>query len=317
MPEAGGFRAVAWNAARNAARSAAKGVAAYEAAISEAGFLSSLAGTGGELLAAPLTMNLWRAPTENDGLKMFMEFRGIPDFAWYCNGKAMYEWLDAGLDELSFSLADLRRDPASPRVSIVHDVSSRTGRRVGRFGQDWSFGAGGPDCSFLFDLDPRLPELPKIGLACALAPGLETARWYGKGPQECYSDRKAGAAVGLYAASVDALGVPYVLPQENGNRTDVRWLELSAGIGAGVPDAGTAGLRIESPSTFDFTASHFDAEALWKARHTCDLVPRPEVSLCIDVAQRGLGTASCGPDTLERYRLRPGPYGLELSLRAT
>ena len=43
-------------------------------------------------------MNLWRAPTENDGLKLFMEFRGLPDYEWYCNGKAMYEWLDAGLD---------------------------------------------------------------------------------------------------------------------------------------------------------------------------------------------------------------------------
>src|SRR5208283_2863533 len=111
--------------------------------------------------------------TENDGLKMFMDLRGIPDFEWYCKGKAMYEWLDAGLDVLSFSLAEMRPDSAAVRLSIAHDVSTRTGRRVGRFVQDWTFGAEGPDCAFLFDLDPSLPELPKIGLACVLAPGLE------------------------------------------------------------------------------------------------------------------------------------------------
>jgi beta-galactosidase len=171
--------------------------------------------------------------------------------------------------------------------------------------QEWRFEDEGPSCSFLFDLDPGLPELPKVGLRCALAPGLERARWYGRGPQECYSDRKAGAAFGLYESSIDDLQVPYVLPQENGNRTDARWVELRS--------EGT-GLRIASEGSFDFAASHHSAEALWKARHTVDLVRSPTTFLSIDVAQRGLGTASCGPDTLERYRLRPGPYRLELSL---
>ena len=182
-PEAGGYRIVA-----------PKNSAGYEAVISGAGFLASLSSSRGKLLASPLAMNLWRAPTENDGLKMFMELRGIPDFEWYCKGKAMYEWLDTGLDALSFSLSELSRATDSPRVHIVHEATSRTGKRVGRFVQDLNFGAESIDGSFLFDLDPRLPELPKIGLACSLAPGLEKAKWYGRGPQECYSDRKAGAA---------------------------------------------------------------------------------------------------------------------------
>jgi beta-galactosidase len=112
--------------------------------------------------------------------------------------------------------------------------------------------------------------------------------------------------------SVDSLHVPYVLPQENGNRTDVRWLELSAPQGA----SSASGLRITASSTFDFGASHFGADQLWKARHTCDLVRKPELYLTVDIAQRGVGTATCGPDTLERYRLRPGPYGMEISFRA-
>ena len=187
----------------------------------------------------------------------------------------------------------------------------RTGRRVGRFVQDWRFASSGPDCSFLFDLDAGLPELPKVGLSCALRAGLERAKWYGRGPQECYSDRKAGAAFGLYESSVEDLGVPYVLPQENGNRTDVRRLEL-LGSEAGGP---ALGLGVKSDGSFDFTASRYSAAALWKARHTCDLVRGRETYLSIDVAQRGLGTAACGPDTLERYRLKAGPYRLQLAFR--
>ena len=300
LVEAGGYKARSLGA---------DGERVYEAVISSSGFLSALSGTGGELFVSPLVMNLWRAPTENDGLKLFMELRGVPDYAWYCQDKAMYEWLDAGLDSLSFSLSELRRESGEPCLSIIHEVSSGIGKRVGRFVQEWRFGRLGPDCSFLFDLDPGLPELPRIGLACRLAPGLERARWYGRGPHECYSDRKAGAALGIYESSVDDLQVPYVLPQENGNRTELRWLEMAGAGGASAP-----ALRIDSHGTFDFSASHHGAKQLWEARHGCDLVRMPELFLCIDVAQRGLGTASCGPDTLERYRLRPGPYRLELSL---
>jgi beta-galactosidase len=277
------------------------------ARVSESGFLSSLDLGSGELLASPLTMSLWRAPTENDGLKLFMDFRGLPDFAFYYENKAMYEWLDAGLDELRLDLVDMGADVGSGGISIVHDVRTRTGRRAGRFLQSWRFGADCADCSFIFDLDAGLPELPKVGLSCALVPGLERVRWYGRGPHECYSDRKAGAAIGAYEASVDGLQVPYVLPQENGNRTDVRRLELS---GAG------RGLRVSSSGSFDFTASHHGSGQLWACKHTYELMRKPETFLAIDVAQRGLGTATCGPDVLERYRLRPGAYRLELSLRA-
>jgi len=289
---------------------------AWEAVISPEGFLASFRGPGGDILASPLVPNLWRVPTENDGLKLFMDLRGIPDFAFYCEGKAMYGWLDAGLDAPRFALAEMR--PGAAGVRIVHDLAGRTGRNLGRLVQEWRFEDAGPECSFLLDLDPGLPELPRIGLACTLVPGLDRVRWYGRGPHECYSDRKAGAPVGLYESSVDLLQVPYVLPQENGNRTDVRWVEISTPRATGPAEGARpiSGIRIAGSSTFDFGAAHHGVDQLWKARHTCDLVRRPEVYLTVDIAQRGLGTAACGPDTLECYRLRPGPYGLELELRA-
>jgi len=296
---------------------------AWRLAFGDDGFLRSLASVSPEAgdteyLAAPLVMNLWRAPTENDGLKKFMSLRGQPDFAFYYQNKAMLEWLDAGLDRLGFRLLSFEGDPAELSrgdgtgavVRIVHAVSTAAGLTAGTFSQAWRRGAAGPVASFTFDLDAGLPELPRVGLATALVPGFESVSWYGRGPEECYSDRKTGSRIGLWRSAVRELGTPYILPQENGNRTDVRSLCLSNGTGARLTLSGFGSV---TGNGFDVTATHVGAGQLWEASHWYEVRPRPETLLYLDVAQRGLGTASCGPDTHERYRLRPGPYRLELA----
>ena len=130
---------------------------------------------------------------------------------------------------------------------------------------------------------------------------MQLRKWFGRGPHENYSDRNRGAAVGLYSGKVADQYVPYILPQEHGNKTDVRWLSLESSDGRGVKFS-AAGRLLEC------SASHFTADDLFKAKHTTDLVPRPKVIVNLDYAQRGLGTASCGPDTLEQYRIQPGKY---------
>ena len=101
--------------------------------------------------------------------------------------------------------------------------------------------------------------------------------------------------------------MPYILPQEHGHRSDVRSLSLTDGDGVG--------LAVEGLPAIGFTASHFTAADLYTARHTSDLEPRPEVVLSLDHAQRGLGTASCGPDTAPRYRLTAASYSFSFVLR--
>ena len=73
-----------------------------------------------------------------------------------------------------------------------------------------------------------LPFLPRLGLQMLVAGGLEQFTWYGRGPQETYADRQEGAPVGVYAGTVDEQFVPYVVPQENGDQTEVRWASLTA-----------------------------------------------------------------------------------------
>ena len=96
------------------------------------------------------------------------------------------------------------------------------------------------------------------------------------------------------------------MPQEHGNHTDVRWLSL---------ENEEAGFVLRAENVLEFSASHLTAHDLTAAYHTYDLKPRPEVILSIDVHQRGLGTASCGPDTLERYRIGSGKYRLAYSIQ--
>jgi len=110
----------------------------------------------------------------------------------------------------------------------------------------------------------------------------------------------------LYHSTVTAQYVPYILPQEHGNKTDVRWLHLR--------DAHGRGVRFTAQPRMEASASHFTAADLYAATHTTDLTPRPEVHLNLDYAQRGLGTASCGPDTLPQYQIQPGTYRFNFAM---
>jgi len=162
-------------------------------------------------------------------------------------------------------------------------------------------------CENLIEADGALPDLPRVGVTLVLAPEFERLRWFGRGPHESYRDRMRGAAVGWYAGTVSGQYVPYIVPQEHGNKTDVRWLKLET------PDGRV--LRVVAAGRLlECSASHFTAHDLFLARHTIDLEPRREVILNVDYAQRGLGTASCGPDVLPAYRILPGRYRLNFRM---
>jgi beta-galactosidase len=142
-----------------------------------------------------------------------------------------------------------------------------------------------------------LVDLPRIGVRLDLVAGYEQLAYFGRGPDENYVDRRAGTVTEVFETTVSDEYVDYVMPQEHGHHTEVRWLELAPTRGKLPP------VRIEGSPCLEFNASHFTAEDLYAAKHTTDLTPRAETILYLDAAHRGLGTASCGPDTAERYRI--------------
>jgi beta-galactosidase len=137
--------------------------------------------------------------------------------------------------------------------------------------------------------------LPRLGLRFALPARFDRVEWFGLGPGEAYVDSRRAARLGRYSATVDEMQTPYVRPQENGARLDVRWATLRAADGAG--------LRVQGDPVFLFTARRWTTEQLDAARHTTDLVPGEHIWVNTDLAQHGLGSASCGPGVLPQYEL--------------
>ena len=248
---------------------------------------------GKEIFASCPEMNIWRAPTDND------EIRG-----W--NGqesKPAGFWRRAGLHDLRLvksSLCGLEEDKAIllERIYAGTDEALPLSHSL----KISLTPAGEVLLSSHFSLASGLPDLPRIGLKMACVPGYEELEWFGKGPWENYCDRNS-APVGLYSGTVDEQFVPYILPQENGNKTDVRRMSLSGG-----------GNDLSFRGFFEFSVSHYSAGELEKCFHTNEPVPCKETFITLDLKQKGVGTASCGPDTLDRYRVYPGDYDFDVIL---
>ncbi len=155
------------------------------------------------------------------------------------------------------------------------------------------------------------PPLPRVGWIAVLNPPFEHFTWYGRGPHESYADRKDSARVDIYHQTVAEQHVPYVRPQENGNKSGVRWAALSDDSGAGL-------LVVSQPEDetplFNVSAHHYTPADLTAAEHMHELQDRPEVYLTLDLLQEGLGNGSCGPGTMAEYLIQPGAYHFSLLL---
>jgi beta-galactosidase len=147
----------------------------------------------------------------------------------------------------------------------------------------------------------ELDDLPRIGVSFELPARFELIRWFGRGPHENYPDRNRSAMIGIWEQTPDRL--PYLIPQEFGLRTDCRWVEF-----VDTRDDDTVRIDVVEPDRFHFSAVHHSADDLFLASEHGDLRRRDGLVVQLDVAHRGLGTASCGPDVLPQYRLSSGTY---------
>jgi len=149
--------------------------------------------------------------------------------------------------------------------------------------------------------------LPRVGTEILLGDAFDHMEWYGRGPHESYADRKTGARVGRYRGTVAEQEVPYVRPQENGNKTDVRWVTLTDVEGVGLLVSGV---------NLDVSAHTYTLENLTAAKHPPDLEDAGRVTLNVDLAQAGLGSDPFGNGPLPEYVLDAGTYRYRYRMRA-
>lgn len=251
--------------------------------------MHSLRINGQELLHGGPRLNFWRAPIDND---MYV----LP------------EWRKAHLDKLSERIDACRWDRVDEGTVRIHWTS-----RIAPPVHDWGFRCETTytvSASGLIAIDVhgvpagKTPAmLPKIGLQLELPSEMDAVSWYGRGPGENYADSKEAGRFGVYRKSVDELFTSYIYPQENGNRSDVRWVSIADGSGIGLLAAGAP--------TLEFSARRYTDADLEAAKHATDLVPRDFITLNLDYRQNGLGSNSCGPAqapeaavTSEAFRFR-------------
>ena len=165
---------------------------------------------------------------------------------------------------------------------------------------------GSLEVALTYHVPQELEDIPRLGVTLPLAPGFQTLRFFGNGPQESYWDRKAGCQVGYYQQEVSQQLFPYVMPQESGNHTGIRAIALENGR------VGLMAVALETE--MEASALPFTPEDLFSARHQNELTPRPETFLNLDLHQRGLGTATCGEDTVEDFRIHAGIHRLAFRL---
>lgn len=254
----------------------------------------------GDLEIVPPEVDLWRAPTDND--------RGG-------RGQAAV-WQELGLDRLRHRTVCAGPDGDA---LVTETVSMAAGSDAGMHARmTWRAVADG-GLELRLDLRPtgqwdtglapgpgRAASVARLGLRLGLPGGDALLDWYGLGPGESYADSDQAVRLGRHRAGVADLQTPYVRPQENGNRRAVRWARLTW--------PGGDGLRVEAPAGVDLTLRPWTSHALAAAAHACDLEADGRLWLNLDLAQYGLGTASCGPDTFPAHRLYPHAASLVVRL---
>ncbi|KQW17189.1 glycoside hydrolase family 2 TIM barrel-domain containing protein [Streptomyces sp. Root369] len=246
------------------------------------GTITSYQAHGTRLLTAGPVPNFWRAPTDND----------------HGNGQHTRNqtWRDAGTNRkvTDVSVRALRDRAVEIKVSGTLPTTTESAYTT----TYTVFGNG--EIKVDNTLHPgasSLPYIPEVGTILFLPRRLDRLHYYGRGPEENHWDRNDGTDVGLYSGTVAEQWTPYIRPQENGNKTDVRWAALTGRDGVG--------LLVSGEPLLEVNASHFTPEDLsGGVRHDYQLTPRDAVVLRVNHRQMGVGgDNSWGAHTHDEYKL--------------
>lgn len=258
-------------------------------------------------------LELWRAPTENDGLGFFpsyVEVSPAESRGMGADGPSSREqWEAVGLDRLQRRVVSV--ESTDEGIRVLHRYAPAAVRHAVFVELFWQYVDG--ELLLAADAQPSAAwpgTWARIGLHIELPLGVKQVDWFGTGPFENYVDTDAAAIIGRHSGALEELIVDYAVPQESGHRAGLRELNL--------PDLGLRVLADEVGGVRPgFSLRAHDAHQVTAAAHPYELGESYATHLYVDAFQHGIGSRSCGPDVRPEYQLRPQAAQWSLAFRNT
>lgn len=241
---------------------------------------------GQSLISKPIQLCAFRSPTSND--------KGIHA-----------QWDSYGLRALTLSNGKLdiqeSEDHRNVTVSVTNTYKGQNGANFNVTTVYHIFSDGTVCANHIIDPAIKGMQLPRLGVRLEMPKGMEQYRWYGRGPWDSYRDRKESAFPAVHTSTVTDQWADYVLPQETGNKEEVRWFSLTDQAGLGM-------LFVAPQQKVCVSATHWRPEENYtdrnnRAKHPYEVKFSTTTVVNIDAYQRALGNASCGPDVLSQYQI--------------
>ncbi|MCD0487327.1 DUF4981 domain-containing protein [Pedobacter sp. MC2016-14] len=262
-----------------------------------AGTLTSFKHEDQELLAGKLSPEFWRVPTDND------EGGKHKSYA--------QRWRNAGLDSIMVIPGEIKTQRISKDAIAVH-IKSSIPLKQGHIDYKVTYtiyGNGEVKVDNQFNINAQTPPLARAGVQFAVPSSYTNLKWFGNGPFESYADRKESAFPGVYEGLVADQHFPFVMPQETGNKTDVRWMKISNNNGMELVVTGLPLLNIN--------VQDYAQQALNRAKTSHFLYRGDKTYIHIDAMQMGLGgDDSWTPRVHKEYVLNASQYNFSFMLKA-
>jgi len=259
------------------------------------GLINSITSNDRKVILDPVQPCFWRVPTDND------EGGDNESYA--------YQWKSAKLNDYSiqptsFELVNISANEVMVRV-MNHLKFGKT--TIKQYSEYIINGNKQIKVNASFYSDANTPPLPRVGFITSLPLEFDDIEWYGRGPFESYEDRKESAFVGRYTSTVKEQYFPYIMPQENGNRTDTRWLKVFSRKDE---------ITVLGAPLFNFTIHDYSPSELYDAKNTTILRQGNKIWLNIDLKQMGLGgDDSWTPRVHNEFLLKEKTYQLSFVIQ--
>ena len=251
------------------------------------GLFEQLSVDGEELLETPMELNIWRAPTDNDR-------------------KIKQEWIDAGYDRSKARAYDTHWEMNGEGIRIYSTVSVAAVaiQKVLDIEAVWKiYRTGEISVKMHVKKDREFPQLPRFGIRLFLRGEYENLKFYGLGPHESYRDKCRSCSHGLYDTTVEEQHEDYICPQENGSHTDCDYLML---------EKENQTVTAVSSRPFSFNVSYYSQEELTRKAHNFELEESGSTIVCLDYAQNGIGSNSCGPELRKEYQFTEETFTFDM-----